>query len=146
MTGEWAQKSKSRWREVAVRLDIAAVPGPSGCQSAHFPTFPLDHLGNMGDTTDMSRRGSLTKNTDSKGRITLGDAFANRTMLVERHGEEIILRLARVIPERESWLYENETALASVRRGLKQAKAGKFVKKGPDLRGVAALADQLEGD
>lgn len=94
----------------------------------------------------MARPGILTKNTDSKGRISLGDGFKNRTMLVEQHGDEIVLRLARVIPEREAWLYENERALASVRRGLKQAKAGKLVKKGPDLDAAKALADQLQDD
>jgi len=94
----------------------------------------------------MSRHGALTKNTDSKGRITLGESFANRTMLVEQHGDEFVLRLARVIPEREAWLYESEKALAAVRSGLKQAKAGTFAKKGPDLKRAAKLADQLEGD
>jgi hypothetical protein len=46
------------------------------------------------------------RNVDSKGRLTLGEAFANRTVLVEERGEgEVLIRLARVIPEREAWLY-----------------------------------------
>ena len=94
----------------------------------------------------MARSSTLTKNTDSKGRITLGESFANRIMLVEQHGDEIVLRLARVIPEREFWLYDNEKALDSVRRGLKQAKAGKFAKKDPDLDAAHKLADQLQDD
>ena len=94
----------------------------------------------------MARSNALTKNTDSKGRVTLGESFKNRTVLVEHRGDEIVLRLARVIPEREAWLYENEKALGAVRRGLKQAKAGKFVKKGPDLDAAKTLADQLQDD
>ena len=43
-----------------------------------------------------------TKNTDAKGRLTLGEAFANRTVLVERRGDELIVKLARVIPENEA--------------------------------------------
>jgi len=94
----------------------------------------------------MAATHALTKNTDARGRITLGESFANRTMIVEERGDEIVLRIARVIPEREAWLYENERALASVRRGLGQAKSGKFAKKGPELGGAKALADQLRDD
>jgi hypothetical protein len=91
----------------------------------------------------MARASALTRNTDSKGRITLGKAFSNRTMLVETRGDEIVLRLVRVIPEREAWLYEKGEALAAVRRGLKQAKAGDF-SKGPDLGAARKLADRLQ--
>lgn len=87
-----------------------------------------------------------TRHTDSKGRITLGGSYAHRTMLVETRGDEIVLRLARVIPEREAWLYDNEKALHAVRRGLKQAKAGEFAKDEPDLDGAARLADQLRDE
>jgi hypothetical protein len=88
-----------------------------------------------------------TKNVDSKGRLTLGESFANRTVLVEDHGEgEVLITLARVIPEREAWLYDNKKALASVRRGLNQAASGKFAKKGPDLGGAAALSVLLQDD
>ena len=94
----------------------------------------------------MVKRDTQTRNTDSKGRLTLGEAFANRTLIVEERGDEIVLRLARVVPEREAWLYENSSARDSLRRGLKQAKAGKFVKQGPDLASAAKLAEQLEDD
>jgi hypothetical protein len=89
----------------------------------------------------------FTKNVDSKGRLTLGESFANRTVLVEARGEgEVLVRLARVIPERESWLYDNNEALASVRRGLQQAAEGKFVKRAPNLKAAAVLTDQLQDD
>ena len=94
----------------------------------------------------MARTGTQTRNTDGKGRITLGEAFANRTMLVEEQGDVIVLRLARVIPEREAWLYENDKALASLRRGLKQARDGTLVRKGPDLKAAKKLADQLKDE
>ena len=53
-------------------------------------------------------------------------------------------RLERVIPEREVWLYENARALASVRRGLDQARKGEVAKNPPDLKAAAKLAGQLE--
>jgi hypothetical protein len=90
---------------------------------------------------------SATKNVDSKGRLTLGESFANRTVLVEDRGKgEVLITLARVIPEREAWLYDNKKALASVRRGLNQAASGKFATKGPDLGAAAALSDLLQDD
>ena len=85
------------------------------------------------------------KSTDSKGRVTLGEHFANRTVIVEhRSDDEVVVRLARVIPEREAWLYWNPKALAAVRRGLDQARAGKVAKSPPDLQSAAKLAGQLE--
>jgi hypothetical protein len=53
------------------------------------------------------------------------------------------LQRARVIPESEAWLYENQAALASVRRGLKQATARKL-SDGPDLNEAPGLTDRLE--
>jgi hypothetical protein len=85
------------------------------------------------------------KQTDAKGRITLGEAFANCTVLMEVRGSEIVLHVARVIPEREAWLYDNPAALASVRRGLNQAKQRKL-SDGPKLRNAAKLADQIKDD
>lgn len=90
---------------------------------------------------------TLTKNVDSKGRLTLGEAFANHTVLVESHGPgELLVRLARVIPAREAWLYENKAALASVRRGLEQAAEGHQFAKGPNLKAAATLVAQLQDD
>ena len=85
------------------------------------------------------------KNTDSKGRVTLGDRFANRAVIVEkRNKNEVVVRLTRIIPEREAWLYENPKALASVRRGLDQARKGGAAKNPPDMKAAAKLAAQLE--
>ncbi|MSP98810.1 MAG: hypothetical protein EXR29_16645 [Betaproteobacteria bacterium] len=85
------------------------------------------------------------KSADSKGRVTLGGHFANRAVIVEHRSEdEVIVRLARVIPEREVWLYKNPAALTSVRRGLDQARKGSVTNTPPDLKAAAKLAKQLE--
>jgi hypothetical protein len=88
----------------------------------------------------MAKPITQTRNIDSKGRLTLGEAFANRSVIVEDRGDEIVLRLARVIPEREAWLYDNPTALGAVRRGLNQARQRKL-SDGPDLGKAAKLAE-----
>ncbi len=100
----------------------------------------------MGDIVRMTTRVQAHhKNTDSKGRVTLGGHFANRAVIVEhRSDDEVVVRLARVIPECEVWLYENPKALASVRRGLDQARKGGVTKKAPDLKAAAKLVKQLE--
>jgi hypothetical protein len=82
--------------------------------------------------------------TDQKGRVGLGGRFANRAVILETLSEnEVVIRLARVIPESEGWLYENAEALAAVRTGLTQARAG-TVTRGPDLNADARTVDQLE--
>lgn len=86
-----------------------------------------------------------TKTTDSKGRLSLGERFANRTVIVEEiDGTEVRITLARVVPEREMWLHENRSAAAAVGRGLAEARAGKLPSVGPDLGADAALADELQ--
>ena len=93
----------------------------------------------------VTRTEARHKNTDSKGRVTLGEHFANRAVIVEQRSDhEVVVRLARVIPEREAWHYENSKALAAVRRGLDQARKGSVTKNSPDLKAAAKLAAQLE--
>ena len=84
----------------------------------------------------------ITKQADSKGRVTLGKAFANKIVLIEKRGNRVIVRPGRVIPENEAWLYENEVALNAVRRGLNQARKGTFA-KAPDLKAARKLADKI---
>lgn len=38
---------------------------------------------------------------------------------------KIVLDPMKAVPEREAWLYQNPEALASVKRGLKDAAEGK---------------------
>jgi hypothetical protein len=87
----------------------------------------------------------ITKTADSKGRISLGKKFANKTFIIEQVGEmEMKLELACVIPERERWLYDNPEAKAAVLRGLRQARERDFSESPPDLDADGALVDQLE--
>ena len=86
-----------------------------------------------------------SRQVDSKGRLTLGKSFANRTVIVEERDDVVLIRLGRVIPERECWLYENDAALEAVRQGLDQARRGELV-DGPDLDAAAAIADQIPDD
>jgi hypothetical protein len=86
----------------------------------------------------------LTKTADSKGRITLGAKFADRTVLLTPVSDtEVLVTLAQVIPEQEAWLYKNRKALDSVRRGLEQAKARRFSKHPPNLAAFAKLAESI---
>lgn len=79
---------------------------------------------------------------DNRGRVSLGAAYANSTFLVEKSDDCIIIRPARIIPEREAWLYKNKEALESVRRGLAQARAGNFV-KGPSIEEELRIAGTM---
>lgn len=88
-----------------------------------------------------------TKTADAKGRVTLGAKFARRTVLVTPVSDtEVLVTLARVIPEREQWLFKNKKALASVLRGIAQAKARKFSKNPPNLAADAKFADSIPDD
>ncbi len=87
------------------------------------------------------------KSTDSKGRVTLGRHFANRTVLVSHVSEnEVVVKLARVIPEDEIWLHQNREAMDSVQRGLEQARRGQLAKSSPDLNADAEFASSIPDD
>ena len=86
-----------------------------------------------------------TKTTDAKGRVALGKAFANKTVIVRAiHETEMLVSIARVLPEREAWLLENPTARKLVDTGLREAGSREFSDSPPDLDADAALADELE--
>ena len=86
---------------------------------------------------------SALKTVDEKGRLTLGREFAGRTVQVEQEADgAIVIKFCRVVPEREAWLWENETAHAMVTRGLKQAHDGEL-SDGPDLASAFSFADSL---
>jgi len=87
------------------------------------------------------------KHTDSKGRVTLGEKFANKTVIIREVDEtEISVTLARILPEREAWLFENPEARARVLQGLEQAQAGQLSESPPDLDAASKLAEQLEDE
>jgi len=113
----------------------------------HGPTFPLDYSGRVGHSVGMTAEDlAQPKRVDSKGRVTLGKHFANRTVLVLRTSEnEVVVKLARVIPEDEAWLHENQEARTAVRRGIAEASAGNLA-EAPDLDADSELAGALEDD
>lgn len=84
-----------------------------------------------------------TKQADERGRLSLGATFANCTFLVEAVDDGILIRPARVIPEREAWLYDNPEALTLVRKGLADAHNRKFA-KAPSLEAAVRLADKMK--
>lgn len=90
----------------------------------------------------LSKDIEVTKQVDNKGRLTLGAHFANRTVIVrEVDDTEVVVTVARVIPEREAWLYDNAQAKAAVLRGIEEARKNKFV-AAPDLKADAESMDE----
>ncbi len=89
----------------------------------------------------------LIRNTDKKARITLPKDFADQTVTIEQvDATELRIKKAKVIPEKELWLWQNPVAIGKVLEGLEQAKAGEFA-DGPDLtKELEALADVDEND
>ena len=66
-------------------------------------------------------------------------------MLIEQvSASEFRVIKARVIPENEAWLWENEKALGMVQRGLAQARKREFAETPPDLDGDDSLAAELD--
>jgi hypothetical protein len=67
------------------------------------------------------------KKIDSKGRLLLGEKFANQNVIVETQKDgSLLLKPAVVVPITEAWLYKNKNAFQSVRRGLEQASNRQF--------------------
>lgn len=108
----------------------------------------LDHFGST-TYSGVEQGGSevgttIVRDADAKGRITLGKRFANRSVIIEDIDETTVkISLARVIPERDMWLWENQVARAAVLRGLEQARRAEFSEP-PDLDADERLADQIE--
>jgi hypothetical protein len=86
----------------------------------------------------------IAKTIDERGRLTLGKRFAGQTFFVDdSDADRIVITRAKVIPAREAWLYENETALGLLRQGLAEAKSGRFSRNPPGLDSDSQLAGDL---
>lgn len=86
-----------------------------------------------------------TRRVDAKGRLTLDARFANRLVFLREIDEtEVMVTMARAIPEREMWLYRNPAAKAALLEGLEEARQGKFAKNPPDLAADAVLLAAME--
>jgi hypothetical protein len=83
-----------------------------------------------------------TKTIDAKGRLTLGHEYAGKTVQVEKEQDAVIVRFYRMVPDREAWLWENDTAMGMVERGLSQAHRGELT-DGPDLSEAFGFADAI---
>jgi len=73
---------------------------------------------------------------DSKNRISIGKTEGTKitSYRVYRNSSgQFILDPQVTIPAHEAWLYQNPKALALVKKGLAEAKAGKFIKPKEDF-------------
>lgn len=64
---------------------------------------------------------------DDRGRLTVGAVAKkkNYRVMINQLGQ-ILLDPIVNIPEREIWLWKNQSALSSLKQGLEEAKAGKM--------------------
>ena len=87
----------------------------------------------------------MIKIVDSKGRVSLGRRFANKPIIMEDLSDtEVKISMARVIPEREMWLWQNPEAGDMVFSALERLKRGEFAENPPDIYADEELVSQLE--
>src|SRR5258707_11246926 len=80
---------------------------------------------------------------DAKKRVTLGKALTGleedvRFDVYRKENGQILLDPQVSVPASEAWLYRNPEALATVRRGIREAAEGKTVSAGS----FASYADE----
>lgn len=73
---------------------------------------------------------------DSKGRITLGKLAegVSSFLVSQQPGGGFLLEPMVEIPAREKWLYENKSALKSVKTGIAQSAKGDVLSRGSFAR------------
>ena len=87
----------------------------------------------------------MIKTVDSKGRVNLGRRFANKPVIIEPISDtEVKVSLARVIPEREMWLYQNPETRDMVFSAIERLRQGEFAENPPDLEADEELVSRLE--
>lgn len=71
-----------------------------------------------------------TKTVDERQRISLGEEIKGikRVKLFKSPTGTLLLLPLVEVPLEEAWLYKNKKALASIRKGLKEAAEGKISK------------------
>ena len=86
-----------------------------------------------------------TKTVDARGRVSLGQAFANSLVLIKERADGVVeIVRAEAVPAHEVWLYKNPEALAALLTGIEQAKAG-LVVDAPDFAAKARKFAEIEG-
>ncbi len=76
---------------------------------------------------------AITLNLDARHRVNLTKLLPDlniHSVKAYVKDDKIILEPLVTIPARELWLYENQEALQSVKKGLKEAALGKLVDRG----------------
>lgn len=63
----------------------------------------------------------------------LGLDFKNTMVMVEERKDQVVLKIAKPVAAHEEWLKANPKAMARVKRGLAEAKKGRFSKTPPDI-------------
>ena len=71
------------------------------------------------------------KRIDDKGRLNLGKDFAGRDVRITETAAGFTASYVIQVPAGEAWLWENEKALSSVRKGIEEAAAGELT-SGPE--------------
>ena len=88
----------------------------------------------------------VTKAVDSRGRLTLGPAFANKLVIIRPlEGGAIQIIPAEAVPAREAWLSKDPKALLAVMQGLEEARSGRLVES-PDLDADGDWADREDDE
>ena len=105
----------------------------------------LSHLRKIPRGGNVSRMETKSLRPDAKGRIALGELAEGVSSFRVAKREDGVLELHPFteIPAREAWLFKNQAALASVRRGLEQAGRGELVELG-SFAGHAPVSDDTD--
>jgi len=71
-----------------------------------------------------------TRTVDDRNRLTLSELpkGSRRVRIYKNDRGEVLLQPVVEIPASEAWLFENEEAFESVRKGIKDASEGKISK------------------
>ncbi len=94
---------------------------------AVFPLYLFPTLADKNQGEQSAMKKPIQIRPDAKGRITLGRLAKNVSSfrVSEQPGGALLLEPMVEIPAREKWLYENNLAHESVKRGLMQSRKAK---------------------
>ena len=82
------------------------------------------------------------KRIDDKGRLNLGKDFAGRDVRIDETAGGFTASYVIQVPAGEAWLWENEKALSSVRKGIEEAAAGELTAGPEGWDGIVADTDR----
>jgi hypothetical protein len=89
-------------------------------------------------------QGETFRKPDEQGRISIGKEHAGETYEIQNQmNGDILLRPVVVIHKQEAWLFNNQEALASVKRGIEQVERGEVHDLGDFTQ---YLADEEDDD